>query len=319
MTDNTKLLERLRTAPPNVLKDRDAADAITALQAEVARLRSAWNSSLNMSASIAEQRDAALARLAELESQKPVGMFFIGPVTGLYQPVHQDRPEQVKDYIPLYAAAGASPVQPEWLLESAQNLAVSLARKHYPEVPEFEVLGDLAGVISQIDNMTTGMQRAQPCQALEPEFFAISMPGKRHDTGRVTYKNGGFFADASSLEDAQCIAKALNKAKQPSQVRNTAGPEKIEELANRIDHEELWRRAGMDRFDMTPAQQDRLDAGVNLRRYADLLGSNCWRIYPPKPSVSYRAETFEGVVAMVRRTEERRSSRAAINAKRSTT
>lgn len=45
-------------------------------------------------------------------------------------------------------------------------------------------------------------------------------------------------------------------------------PEEIEALANRIDHEELWRRPGMDRDKMTSEQQDRLMAGVYLRRYA---------------------------------------------------
>lgn len=46
-------------------------------------------------------------------------------------------------------------------------------------------------------------------------------------------------------------------------------PEEILALANRIDHEELWRRPGMERDTMTPEQRDRLDAAVYLRRYAD--------------------------------------------------
>ena len=45
--------------------------------------------------------------------------------------------------------------------------------------------------------------------------------------------------------------------------------EEIEALANRIDHEELWRRPGMERDSLTQDQRDRLDAGVNLRRFAD--------------------------------------------------
>jgi hypothetical protein len=47
-----------------------------------------------------------------------------------------------------------------------------------------------------------------------------------------------------------------------------ATPEELEALANRIDHEELWRWPGMDRDKMTPEQKDRLMAGVYLRRYA---------------------------------------------------
>lgn len=46
-------------------------------------------------------------------------------------------------------------------------------------------------------------------------------------------------------------------------------PTEIEALANRIDHEELWRRPGMERDSMTPEQRDRLDAAIYLRRYAD--------------------------------------------------
>ena len=57
----------------------------------------------------------------------------------------------------------AQPVPPNWLLTTAQDLAKGLASRCYPEVTQFEVLGDLAGVIRQVDNMTCGMDRiAQP-------------------------------------------------------------------------------------------------------------------------------------------------------------
>ncbi len=84
-------------------------------------------------------------------------------------------------------------------------------------------------------------------------------------------------------------------------------PEKLMELADRIDHEQLWRRSWLARETMTQEQTDRLDAGVMLRRYADLLGGNCWRIYPPRPNVSFRAATLDKVVEMVRRDEARRT------------
>lgn len=58
-------------------------------------------------------------------------------------------------------ADDARTVVPSWLLKTTQDLAVNLARKHYPEVKQFKVLDDLAGVISQIDNMTTGLSRAR--------------------------------------------------------------------------------------------------------------------------------------------------------------
>lgn len=44
--------------------------------------------------------------------------------------------------------------------------------------------------------------------------------------------------------------------------------EKIEALADRIDHEELWRRPFMENDSLSPEQKDRRDAGVHLRRYA---------------------------------------------------
>lgn len=52
-----------------------------------------------------------------------------------------------------------------------------------------------------------------------------------------------------------------------------ATPEELNALANRIDHEELWRWAGMDHDKMTPEQKDRLWAGVHLRRYASDRGN----------------------------------------------
>ena len=44
--------------------------------------------------------------------------------------------------------------------EYAGRLAVSLRRKHYNELPQFELLPDLYGRLTQIDNMTCGMARA---------------------------------------------------------------------------------------------------------------------------------------------------------------
>ena len=56
----------------------------------------------------------------------------------------------------------AQPEQEPWLLESTKTLAKTLAREFYPEVTQWECLNDLAGVISQIDNMTTGLMRKLP-------------------------------------------------------------------------------------------------------------------------------------------------------------
>lgn len=45
-------------------------------------------------------------------------------------------------------------------------------------------------------------------------------------------------------------------------------PAEIEALANRIDHEELWRVSPLETDKLTPEQQDRMWAGVYLRRHA---------------------------------------------------
>jgi hypothetical protein len=55
-----------------------------------------------------------------------------------------------------------------WLLESTQELAKAMAKKFYPEVTQWEVLDNLAGVISQIDNMTTGLIRKPKQEQGEP-------------------------------------------------------------------------------------------------------------------------------------------------------
>lgn len=82
---------------------------------------------------------------------------------------------------------------------------------------------------------------------------------------------------------------------------------KLMELADKIDHEQLWRWAGMDRDKMTAEQRDRMLAGVQLRRYADLLGNDGWRIYPPRPGFCLRAGSLDEAVAMAKRDEARRA------------
>lgn len=43
----------------------------------------------------------------------------------------------------------------------AHDLAVSMASRFYPEVTHWEPLPDLVGLLTQIDNMTTGLERKQ--------------------------------------------------------------------------------------------------------------------------------------------------------------
>ncbi len=53
-------------------------------------------------------------------------------------------------------------LEPDWLLETTKELAKAIHRDNYPDVPQWEVLDDLPGVISQIDNMVCGMERKTP-------------------------------------------------------------------------------------------------------------------------------------------------------------
>lgn len=45
-------------------------------------------------------------------------------------------------------------------LDYAKGLAVNLHREHYPEVTQWKPLPDLLGLLTQIDNMTCGLVRA---------------------------------------------------------------------------------------------------------------------------------------------------------------
>lgn len=83
---------------------------------------------------------------------------------------------------------------------------------------------------------------------------------------------------------------------------------KLMELADRIDYEKLWGRPGLEQFDWPQDKRDRMMAGVMLRRYADLLGNDGWRLYPPHPGTSFRATTLDDVVDMARAEERRRNA-----------
>lgn len=75
-------------------------------------------------------------------------------------------------------------------------------------------------------------------------------------------------------------------------VRPSEKQKQLLELADRIDYEQLWRSAGMDHQKMTPEQKDRMNAGVALRRYADLWAPGRWVIFPPEGNVHFSASTL---------------------------
>jgi hypothetical protein len=89
----------------------------------------------------------------------------------------------------------------------------------------------------------------------------------------------------------------------------SAKQQKLLDLADRIDHEELWRWAGMDHHKMTPEQRDRMNAGVALRRYAQLWAPGRWVVFPPVGPVRFSASTLDKAVEMAKRDESRRNDR----------
>ena len=119
MTDTQDLIARLRTDPAmdDTTLGNEAADALEAAQAEIELANARLHEVATLCATVEQQRDAALARLAELEKQEPVAIA-VADVTNtgyLQVRVHADA---IKFGDKLFAAAGASPVQPSQAGES---------------------------------------------------------------------------------------------------------------------------------------------------------------------------------------------------------
>lgn len=90
--------------------------------------------------------------------------------------------------------------------------------------------------------------------------------------------------------------------------------EKLRELADRIDHDKLWRQPAMDRDKLTQDQRDRLDAGVMLRRYSDILEPGRWLVIPPTGSVQFSGGTLDKAFEMAKRDEGRKAASEAAKA-----
>jgi hypothetical protein len=86
--------------------------------------------------------------------------------------------------------------------------------------------------------------------------------------------------------------------------------EKLLALANQIDHEKLWQLPAMDRDKLTDDQRNRLDAGIALRRYADILEPGRWLVIPPTGSVQFSAGSLDKAYEMAKRDEERKTAAA---------
>ena len=105
---------------------------------------------------------------------------------------------------------------------------------------------------------------------------------------------------ASSAQQQPVSAEA---SEEPSEKQR-----KLLALADRIDHEQLWRWAGMDHHKMTPEQHNRMNAGVELRRYAQIWKADRWIVIPPVGPVRFSADTLDRAVEMAKRDEARRAA-----------
>lgn len=87
--------------------------------------------------------------------------------------------------------------------------------------------------------------------------------------------------------------------------------EKLRALADRIDHEKLWKLPFMRHGRLTDQQRDRMNAGCMLRRYADLLAPGRWLVLPPTGNVQFSAGSLDKVYEMAKRDEDRRTAQQA--------
>ena len=123
MIDNTDLIARLRvtTFSNNRQKFIETADALQSAQAEIDTLKY----EVGAIAEIKAERDQALERLAEVERQEPVG--YVYTIHGVGQGALSDKTLDVGT--PLFAAAGASPVQPSQAGLSDEEILRHWARR----------------------------------------------------------------------------------------------------------------------------------------------------------------------------------------------
>ena len=137
---------------------------------------------------------------------------------------------------------------------------------------------------------------------------ACIVQGRLHATVMRRNADGTITVVATAEMDEDSLRKHdCHAVMQPARPAEDVAPQRLLDLADRIDHEKLCRRAGLERDGWTQEQKDRCDAGVHLRRYADLIGSNSWRIYPPKGiPTRFSATTLDAAIAMAKREETRR-------------
>lgn len=83
--------------------------------------------------------------------------------------------------------------------------------------------------------------------------------------------------------------------------------EKLLSLADRIDHEKLWQLPAMHHDTLTQDQRDRMDAAVELRRFADILGPGRWLVIPPTGPMRFSAYTLDKAYEMAKKDDDRKA------------
>ena len=91
-------------------------------------------------------------------------------------------------------------------------------------------------------------------------------------------------------------------------------PDYLMELADKVDTEQLWRRAGMDIVNMPPDERWRLDAGVALRRHAshiklmhELLGTGRSLLLTPLSLNGADIRTMPTPAEITKRTHQKKN------------
>jgi hypothetical protein len=88
-------------------------------------------------------------------------------------------------------------------------------------------------------------------------------------------------------------------------------PDKLRALADRIDHEELWRRPAMEHRDWSQDKIDRMNAAVELRRWANAKKPGRWLVIPPTGPVQFSADTLQKAAEMAKKHVDRAERRSS--------
>jgi hypothetical protein len=278
---------------------------------------------------------AAAKAHPEAAQAEPINYFIVGEFASKHNLDYNELCTMVRESLRL--ATTASKAEPSPSPDSTQvptdaaysyaaNLAQAIFNSEYASDPDYasgkvkwQLCDDLLGVLTQIDNMVSGMKRVQsaPVGVAQPVGTAPTgaQQGEPLYQIRVYGSNTAWYAvtEAAWLtvpeKDRRIVYAAHPQgANEPAEdAAPSAKQRKLMELADRIDHEQLCRWAGMDHHKMTPEQKDRMNAGVALRRYADLWAPGRWIVFPPVGPVHFSASTLDKAVEMAKRDEVRQA------------